>query len=145
MSAIQTTREQRRQLARENARLPLRLTEIPRDQWPVASRDSALQRVYRSRNFLVQIFDAEPPAIARLSINRTTVDAASGRWQEGISWDELQAIKNELGYQRHTAVEIYPPAADVVNVANIRHLFVLDAPFPFQWTARGCSRASADL
>jgi hypothetical protein len=31
------------------------------------------------------------------------------------------------------AVEVYPPAGDVVNVANMRHLWVLRDRLPFAW------------
>jgi hypothetical protein len=31
------------------------------------------------------------------------------------------------------AVEIYPADKDIVNVANMRHLIVLPAPFPYTW------------
>ena len=67
----------------------------------------------------------------RLSINRTTLDG--DRWQEGLEWETLQALKNELGYAAHDAVEVFPAAADVVNVANMRHLWVLSEPLPFAW------------
>lgn len=135
MSAIYTSREQRRQLARDNAKLPKHLTVVPPADWPqsVLSSDKPPVAVFRSRTFLVQKYLAAPPAIARLSVLRTTLDGE--RWKDGITWDELQAIKNELGYFAHTAVEVFPPMRDVVNVANIRHLWVLDGPLPFAWRA----------
>ena len=51
-----TTREQRRQLERENARRPAVLTEIPRSQWPEGGRQPARVRVWVSRDYLVQEF-----------------------------------------------------------------------------------------
>lgn len=130
---IHANRAQRRQLERDNAKLPKRLTVIPPAEWPmaVATANTPPVAVWRSRSFLVQKYLAPAPAIARLSVLRTTV--VGDRWADGISWDELQDIKNELGYFAHTAVEVYPPMRDVVNVANIRHLWVLDGPLPFAW------------
>lgn len=128
---ITATREQRRKLARDNARLPDWLTEIPRDRWP---RDDGQLRVLRSRDFLVQIYSARAPAMVRISVNRT--DLSGDRWSDGITWDELQRIKAECGYALHDAVEIYPDARDVVNVANMRHLWVMGEPLPFAWRAR---------
>lgn len=132
---IHTSREQRRQLARANAKLPKHLALIDPADWPQAVLASATPpvAVWRSRGFLVQKYLAPAPAVARLSVLRTTL--AGERWQDGITWDELQQIKNEVGYFAHTAVEVFPPMRDVVNVANIRHLWVLDGPLPFAWRA----------
>ncbi len=44
--------------------------------------------------------------------------------KDGITWDELQAIKDER-FPNHTAVEIYPPHDEIVNEANIRHLWIV--------------------
>jgi hypothetical protein len=130
---IVTTREQRRQLDRENAKLPTALQEVPRSQWPSQWPDTKAPQlsVWRSRTFLVQVFSAPAPAIARLSINRTSLDGT--RWAEGIEWEELQRLKGECGYGAHDAVEVYPPDRDVVNVANMRHLWVLAEPLAFAW------------
>lgn len=140
--SIITTREQRRELARINAKLPLALQEVPRDQWPDSqARNESLVRVLRSRGFLVQVFREEGQAELRLSILRTTLDG--DRWQDGISWDELQRLKAEAGYGDRDAVEIYPAARDVVNVANIRHLWVMREPVSFAWRARPTLRSAA--
>lgn len=127
--SIATTREQRRQLARDNAKLPRVLAPISRDQWP--DPYAPQRRVLRSRDFLVQEFDAPAPAFVRLSVNRTSL--AGDRWQDGISWDELQRIKAECGYQHCDAVEVYPAVGDEVNVANMRHLWVLREKLAFAW------------
>jgi hypothetical protein len=87
-------------------------------------------QIYRSRNFLVQLYQ-EKNAV-RLSVNRTDIDD-NGEWLEGISWDTLQQIKSKIGYGEKEAVEIYPKDTDIVNVANIRHLFILDDPLPCVW------------
>ena len=131
---MNTTRAQRRQLERNNAKLPEHLQSIPRDQWP-ANAPPTIMRVFRSRDFLVQEY--EPPSahvIALLSICRTSI--SGNRWKDGITWDELQRIKNEVGYGDADAVEIYPADDDVVNVANMRHLWVLASRIPFAWRNR---------
>lgn len=125
------SRADRRELDRANAKLPLALQEIPKADWPTSMADPARLRVWRSRHWLVQEFSAKGPALVRLSINRTS-RTASG-WEEDVSWEELQALKNEVGYPFHDAVEIYPAASDVVNVANMRHLWVLAEPVAFAW------------
>lgn len=127
--SIHASRAQRRQVARENARQPAVLTEVPRHLWPDPLAPQL--RVLRSREYLVQEFEAAGPAVVRLSINR--VELAGDRWVDGISWEELQRIKSECGYGQADAVEIYPPKDDEVNVANMRHLWVLRDPLSFAW------------
>lgn len=127
--SIVTTRAQRRQLARESAKQPATLQEIPRWQWP--NPIAPQLRVLRSRDFLVQEFAADAPAVVRLSVCRTSV--AGDRWQDGITWDELQRLKHECGYANCDAVEVFPADIDVVNVANTRHIWVMREPVSFAW------------
>lgn len=42
---------------------------------------------------------------------------------DGITWDELQRIKDERLGPEATAVEFYPPAHRVVDELNMRHLW----------------------
>lgn len=130
--SIQASREQRRQLERDNAKLPKRLQIVPQEQWPLRVPQGVL-RVWRSRDFLVQEYAVPDGAVARLSVCRTSL--SGGRWQDGIAWEELQEIKQQTGYGDSYAVEIFPGDADVVNVANMRHLWVLAAPPAFAWRA----------
>ncbi len=60
----------------------------------------------------------------RISVSRASV-RGDGKWDEDLTWDEMQAIKSEIGLAPAWAMEIYPAAARVVNVANMRHLWVL--------------------
>jgi len=126
---ISATRAQRRQLERENAKQPKELQEVPREQWPF--RDPKMLRVLRSRDFLVQEFLACLPAIVRISVCKTSLDGT--RWQDGISWDDLQRLKRECGYGNHDAIEIYPADADIVNVANMRHLWIMAESIDCAW------------
>ena len=48
----------------------------------------------------------------------------------GISWDELQAAKDEYLGPDAQAVEIYPRACDVVDELPMRHLW--EVPFHVQ-------------
>lgn len=125
------TREKRRALERINAKQPAALQEVPKSEWPTTTFDPNRLRVWRSRDWLVQEFAAPAPAIVRLSVSRPNRTATG--WQENVTWDEMQAIKNEVGYFDKSAVEIYPSAFNVVNVANMRHLWVLAAPLAFEW------------
>lgn len=126
---IHTTREQRRQLARDNLKWPAALVEIPRSQWP--NPEGPQLRVLRSREFLVQEYAADGMALVRLSVNVTSMDGA--RWKDGIPWEDLQRLKAEAGYLMHDAVEVFPRATDVVNVANMRHIWIMRELIPFAW------------
>lgn len=44
--------------------------------------------------------------------------------KDGITWDQLQAVKNEVLGMDTVAVEIYPADCDLVNDVNRRHLWV---------------------
>lgn len=123
-----------REMARENAKFGREMVEIPREQWPKASAENGGDRtigVWRNARFFVQI-SCEPNGATRLSVNRTQIDETYN-FVAGITWDELFIIKNEIGYADKDCIEIYPAESALVNVANIRHLFVLDEPHPFNW------------
>lgn len=115
-------------LEKENAKRPEHLVKLERAEWPVPKTEADEKKmpleIWRSRCFLVQVFATPTNGIERLSVNRTTL-APNGRWSDNISWDELQQIKKEVGRGEFDAVELYPPDDDVVNVANMRHLWVL--------------------
>jgi hypothetical protein len=134
---MKPTAAQLRQLKRNNARFPMHLVAIPRDQWPDMSK-SPYQSVsiplaaYRSRAFMVGVW-REPNNCMRLSINRTEWDERKQRFRDDISWDDLQRLKAEAGYADMCAVEVYPPDQHIVNVANMRHLFLVANPPPFMW------------
>lgn len=85
---------------------------------------------WRSNRFLVQLFNDS--GTQRITINRAAIDEKTGRWLDGITWDEIQAIKRQIGFGERYAVELYPADADVVNVANMRHIWLVDAP-AFAW------------
>lgn len=86
--------------------------------------------VWASRDYLVQVFAGD---VVRLTVNRTTRSPRGDRWADGLSWDELQRIKADVGRGDRWAVEIYPPDEHVVDVANMRHLWLVDEPPAFAW------------
>jgi hypothetical protein len=145
MNAIQSMpRSQRRAaeafLRAENLKWPETLKLWPREEWPTGmSGTPGVIGVYRSRGFLVQVFGEPAPVVVRLSIIRTAIKS-NGDWQENITWEELQRLKREAGYGDFDAVEVYPPESDVVNVANLRHLWILQpGNLPFAWRKQGGS------
>jgi hypothetical protein len=112
--------------------LPEQLTPVLPDEFPAIGLLPV--QAWRSRKYLVQLWDepSEYQRMMRLSVCRV-MQNANGRWQDGLTWDELQAIKREVGYGDWYAIEIYPRDEDVVNVANFRHLWLLPVPLPIGW------------
>jgi len=47
------------------------------------------------------------------------------------TWWEMQRIKDEIAGPEATAVEVYPPASEVIDEADMYHIWVLPAPVPF--------------
>ena len=136
------TRAGRREMKQRIAAMPDKLTPVNPDDWPeVKGVTSSRERlnVWISKEFLVQVF-AEPADIIRLSVNRTggsTFDGQRVHYKEDIGWDDLQRVKADLGYGECYAIEIYPAASLVVNVANMRHLWLLPEPLPIGWGYEG--------
>jgi hypothetical protein len=52
------------------------------------------------------------------------------------TWPEMQHIKDTLAGHEATAVEVYPPAAEVVDEADMYHIWVLPAPLLFSLAPR---------
>jgi len=131
------SRTQRRLASKHMAKVatqyPGHLVQIPKDEWPASANPGKQPvEVWRSRDYLVQIYLEPAPCSARLSILRTSLDSAGG-WQDDIPWTVLQKLKSECGRGMLDAVEVFPSDKDVVNVANIRHIFVMSAPLSFAW------------
>lgn len=75
-----------------------------------------MSRIWKNNLYVVQVFP-KPNGITLLMVRRN--DAAPIR-----SWSDMQRIKNELMGDHRVAVEIYPAESDVVDQANMYHLWV---------------------
>lgn len=125
-----STRAQRRLAKKQATKYPARLTRVPLDRWPDSPSSASRINVWLSRHYLVQGF-AEMGDIVRLTVCSTTPSADS--WADGLTWDELMEIKRQCGYGHRAAVEIYPDDSNIVNVANMRHLWVLPEAPAYMW------------
>ncbi len=116
----------------DSSQWPNVLTEVPMSDWPTvtAINQRLPMRVLRSRYFLVQIY-TEKNDVLRMSVNATALSGDD--WEDDISWDVLQRLKREAGYGDLDAIEIYPADKDVVNIASMRHLWILPGPHPLAW------------
>lgn len=100
---------------------------------------AGLARVWVSHVYIVQLFTSHPrDPWDRLSIRR--IDGAEIRER----WDELQAIKNETVGEHVCAVECFPSESDLVNVARMRHLFLVPDGYdlPCLWRTSAAAKES---
>lgn len=94
-----------------------------------------IKRAVRNDLWLVQFYDfaSDLGVIDHLMIRSIVgLGVLNGSGKEP-SWQELQRIKNELMGPDREAVQCYPRAADVIDQADMYHLFVLPLgwPLPF--------------
>ena len=103
------------------------MREVPRDQWPLMTEfETVPLKVWLSSDYLAVLYEQRADGCKRLTVNRTRRNGKG--WRDGITWDELQRVKNECLGPDVWCVENYPSEDKLVNVSNMRHLFVLDAP-----------------
>ena len=86
---------------------------------------------WQSRDHLALVYRED--GHTRLTVNRVQQDTRTGNWREGISWEDLMRIKSECGLGAVWAVEVYPPDDEVVNVAAMRHLWLLEEAPAYAW------------
>ncbi len=137
---IVTGRRELRALQRaarlEAAKWPARMTPVAQDVWPKQdglSTGALAIGVWRSNRFLAVMWEEPHKASTpRLSICRAFL-GDDGRYVDGIRWEELQQVKDECGFADRDAVELYPAQRDIVDVANLRHLWLLPARSPLAW------------
>ncbi len=92
-----------------------------------------LLEAWRNNIYAVQVFARariNAPSVKHLAIRRHDGDEVHG-------WSDLQRIKNEIVGPDFAALEVYPPESDVVDQANMRHVFVLPKGEPAPFTIIG--------
>lgn len=137
----QCNRSERRALAREMrkqaAAWPSHLVEVPESEWPTRRRETTEYpiTVWRSRNYLVVRYAAPSlngVEVRRLTVNRVTI-GNDGHWNQDIPWEDLLRCKRETGHGDWYGVEIYPRDRDIMNIANMRHLWLVAEPLGIGW------------
>lgn len=116
--------------------LPLTMIPIPSDvivaaKMAVPEKGITCLGAWRSRYFLAVLYCEARTGAKRLSVNRTKL--VGDRWVGDITWDDLMQVKRECGLGDVHAIEFYPADDQVVDVANMRHLWLLDEPHPWMW------------
>ena len=122
-------REQRRALEKVKRQLiasyPDTLEVVPENDpnLPYSSHPQDIDKIYRSKKYTVIVWNV--PAGKKLSISRNEWDSHTNRYKDGITWDEIMEIKRQVGFGEQNAVEFYPPDSQVINIANVRHIWIL--------------------
>lgn len=62
--------------------------------------------------------------------NAIRLDIERKDGKDGITWDQMQTIKNACGFKDQDAIEFYPAEADVINTGNVRHLYIFNEKLP---------------
>jgi len=97
-----------------------------------------ISRIHANETYSVQVYELETEwgQVDHLIVRRH--DERPVR-----SWGDLQAIKDEICSPDRTAVEVFPPADDLVDQANLYHLWVLPTGFllPFGLDREGAGYA----
>ncbi len=120
-------REQRRALAKHKRALiasyPEKLTMVldGDKSLPYTSHAMDLREVWRSKKFTVMVWNV--PADTKISIQRNEWNPSTRRYADGITWDEIMEIKRDIGLGESTGVEFFPADTDVINIANVRHIW----------------------
>lgn len=84
------------------------------------------------RKYLVPIF--RKVASSDLKVDQETIKTSigtvkhlriKGHGQRNLSWEEMQEIKDREAGKEALAIEVFPPHNEIVNVHNVRHLWVI--------------------
>lgn len=109
-----------------------RMELVPEEEWPFFPMWETIPvKVWRSADYLAVLYVQRTDGMRRLAVNSTRRTANRKRqsgtdWRDGITWDELQRVKNECLGEDVWCVEVYPPESEKVDVSNMRHLWPLD-------------------
>lgn len=117
------------------------LQEVPREHIERSNafvRTQAPSRVYvdSSSGWVVQVWDNATPGCTgtpwegtlRVAVKHTrakTPEQATNRGYDlPVTWDDMQAIKDHF-WEERIAVEVFPPKDKIVDVADMRWMWVL--------------------
>lgn len=132
---LKEIRDAQKFIQKNNHKFPDHLVELPKDKWRMGVDiliPPNLIAVWRSKKYLVQVYGNQIGGCVRLSISRALVND-KGEWYDGLTWDEIQQLKSECGFGAMDAIEVYPADKDVVNVANMRHIWILPGLLEIAW------------
>lgn len=102
------------------------------------------KEIKRIRKFIAEVnqrFGEKFVEIPREEIGRCqygTTIKDDGSFDDGISWDRIQQIKSAVGFGDYWGLEVFPTDKTLVNVSNIRHIWLFEERPPFAWSGEEC-------
>ena len=120
-------------IAENNRRYTDSFVELSREE--IEDKSFPPLRTWRNKRYLVSLYADNSNGYLRLSIQRTTIND-DGSYEDGISWDKIQEIKGLVGFGDWWGVEVFPADGHLVNVSNIRHVWLFKERPPFAWGER---------
>ena len=120
----------KKSIAENNRRYTEVFVEIPRNE--IQKIEYCPKKAWRNKRYLACLYEDYTNGYLRLCVQRTTIKD-DGSYEDGISWDKIQEIKNLLGFGDWWGLEVYPSDKDLVNVSNIRHIWLFKEPPAFAW------------
>lgn len=123
---------------------PTRLRLVPKDEMPTWGHVPDCAYVDRENGVVVQVWGNATPGCdvtpwqgtLRVAVKHTNATTREGVLDRGttkpIEWDDMQAIKDYFWPER-IGLEVFPPHEKIVDVADLRWLWVLPkgAVLPF--------------
>lgn len=118
--------------------------------------------VWQDRSEMVRLYSKIPGMYAafmnqvisvQLSMDVTEWGEIRHLWikrhdEKPVQWQEMQRIKNELIGQDRVGLEVYPAVSELIDVANMYHMWILPAamklPFTLNRITYGRKRIAAD-
>lgn len=127
---------------------PASLIEVPKHEFPVNAPSPDEAYIDRENGVVVQVWNNATPGCdgtpwqgtIRVCVRHTTAhnlrEYDDSRFSVPITWDDLQAIKDRF-WPDQIAVEVFPPRSSIVNIADLRWIWVLPkgASLPFNLQA----------
>lgn len=103
------------------------MQKLDKDKWPfIFSLESEVLDVWMSKDYIAILYRQLIDNQKRLTVNSLRKNGKD--YKDGITWDELQRIKNECLGKEVWCIENYPAESKLINLSNQRHLFLLDEP-----------------
>lgn len=123
-------REQRRALEKATRLListyPDTLEIVPENDLnvPYSSHPEDIKTIFRSKKYTVILWKQNRiDGKQRFSISRNEWNSKERRYVGDISWDEIMEIKRQIGLGDVECWEYYPKDNEIINEANMRHIF----------------------
>lgn len=120
-------------IAENNKRYTETFVELPREEFENYSFPP--ERTWRNKNYLASLYKDYANGNLRLSVQRATIKD-DGSYEDGISWDKIQEIKRLVGFGDWWGLEVFPADDQLVNVSNIRHVWLFKERPPFAWEGK---------